>query len=210
MHIYSFVNDSLDFFCQHHSSQKRKKHMRWPSSYCSNSLCASISPHWCRDFLVQFFVGVAAALAHARSAQTQAKSSAEHREYNRHRFVLSPSRSQTAHDNINCFLGLWQLSSPRHRNTLKPNTSPFHSLLNTEAISGLCIRMALGFMKRSSAVIVVQRSFLGAYFSFRGTLRLVLLQGLDFNLSFIATQWALWLNEPAWSLYWGEKNLYIT
>lgn len=105
------------------------------------SSCVFISPHCSCDFLVQFLVGVATGLARARSAQTQAKSSAEHQESNRHQFVLSPSGSQTTADSINCFPGLWQLSVPQQRNTLKLNTGQF-SFLNTEAFSYLlCTRV---------------------------------------------------------------------
>lgn len=101
-----------------------------------------ISPHcWC-DFLFQLLVGVATGLAHARSAQTQAKSSAEHRESNRHRFVLSPSGSQTMADNINCFPRLRQLSAPRQRNTLKLNTAQFSLLF--KQWSFLCFIMYQG------------------------------------------------------------------
>lgn len=87
--------------------KKREKRTQVDPILTVRILSVSISPHHCSDFPgSRRSVGVATALAHARSAQTQAKSSAEHRESNRHRFVLSPSGSQTVADNINCFLGL--------------------------------------------------------------------------------------------------------
>lgn len=120
----------IHWLFQDHLSQKMKERNRRPIFYCTNYLGAfSPSSLCCGSFPFLFFSFFfldwhCDTLVRARPAQTQAKSSTEQWESTRHRFVRSPSGSQTTTDSINCFLRLWQLSGRRRTNARNAKATP--------------------------------------------------------------------------------------
>lgn len=115
--------------------KKGKKKTLWPTSYCNHFLHVSVSPLLAAAVTSCFSSSLALRQRWHTPAPLRLKPNPPpSRESNRHRFVPSPSGSQTTADNINCFPGRWQLSARRHRDTLKLNSSGFSWLLNTEAL----------------------------------------------------------------------------
>lgn len=147
----------IDWLFQDNLSQKMREKKQMTYFYYHHCLCAFFFHHSAallRLPVIFFIFFYWLALVHAKPAQIQAKSSAERWESTRHRFVRSPSESQTRTDNINCFPRLWELSARRHTNALNAKACLVLSTIVGFKSTGVAWKVALLLI-----VIQVQDSF---------------------------------------------------